>query len=614
MTENGSSPGYVTDFAMGIRSKLHLAFALMVVILLAALGFAGHVFDRYASVARQTVHDDLASVTATRDMRDALDQLSDAARERLESGDAMPVDSYEKCIQSFEHALALQVERSSLPSEREMTDSVQMHWTSTQAALDRLERASGAERTRRFRVEFMPAASKVRQLLTQLAQLNTASISESNRDFDTSTRSARWTLVAMGSVGVAVSVLVAWIAGQRIVGPLVAMTQTTKAIGAGDFDQHVAVRTHDELGQLGSTINAMAIELKRLRSLDADRLLRAYQTTQTAIDSLPDGVVLISADGKVELANRVASRLFKVRAGDTSVRDNAPWLAYAVDHPIATFDSYRPSIEVDDQGHRRHFLPQSIRLESQDGRMLGTTVILTDVTEFRRLDDVKSSLLSMASHELKTPLTSMRMIVPLLLEQARAATNDASAELLKVVNDQVERLHRIIETILDMGRLASGQFPVNPQPMNPRRLAGESHAALNASFEERSIQFRNDVPDNLPAVLADPGRMQHVFANLLENAKRFTPPGGVVTIDARDIGPAVELSVRDTGPGVAPDHLGRLFDTFYRVPGQAGNSGSGLGLAIVKQIVEAHGGYVRAESVVGQGAAFFFSLPKATNQ
>jgi NtrC-family two-component system sensor histidine kinase KinB len=169
-------------------------------------------------------------------------------------------------------------------------------------------------------------------------------------------------------------------------------------------------------------------------------------------------------------------------------------------------------------------------------------------------------------------------------------------------------LHKIIEGLLDMGRLESGTVEMNLQPQAPESLINQAVHALDTAFHDRGITVEVDVPPETPRVLADPDRMDHVFSNLLGNALKFTPPGGTVRVSAAADDGAVRFSVQDTGPGIAPQHLARIFDRFYRVTGPNQPGGAGLGLAIAREIVQAHGGRIEVHSQLGEGSRFSFTL------
>jgi signal transduction histidine kinase len=200
------------------------------------------------------------------------------------------------------------------------------------------------------------------------------------------------------------------------------------------------------------------------------------------------------------------------------------------------------------------------------------------------------------------------MAVHLLLEERIGSLNSKQSELLIAARDDSDRLHKIIEDLLDMGRLESGRVEMDLQPRPAQELIMEALTAQEASFHDRGITVEIDVQPDVPSVLADPARIDHVFSNLLSNALKFTPPGGHVKLSAVAEDDMVRFIVEDTGPGIAAEHLTRIFDRFYRVTGPGQPGGAGLGLAIAKEIVQAHGGTIGVESTLGQGTRFSFTL------
>jgi len=232
------------------------------------------------------------------------------------------------------------------------------------------------------------------------------------------------------------------------------------------------------------------------------------------------------------------------------------------------------------------------------------------VTHLRRLDEMKSGMLAVVSHELKTPMTSIRMGVHLLMEERIGPLNPQQNNLLVAVREDSDRLSQIVDNLLDMGRLESGRALLDLKPEPVERLIAESTEPMTAAFHERGVELIVEVPDDVPPVLADRARISHVFSNLLSNALKYTPPGGQVHVSAAAEEGAVRFSVRDTGPGIPQQHQGRIFERFFRVPDQA-VSGAGLGLAIAREIVVAHGGQISVESHEGNGSCFRFTLQRA---
>jgi signal transduction histidine kinase len=203
------------------------------------------------------------------------------------------------------------------------------------------------------------------------------------------------------------------------------------------------------------------------------------------------------------------------------------------------------------------------------------------------------------------------MSIHLLLEETLGPLNRKQTELLVAAREESERLTGIVEELLDLNRMESGRTLLDIESISPQELVRDSLEPFLVEARDRGVSLANAVRDDLPEVFGDANRLQHVMANLLSNALRFTDPGGEVSVSAETEPGMVRVTVTDTGPGIAERDVNRVFEPFYRVPGQGKSSGIGLGLAIVKEIIRTHGGSVGVTSTTGKGSAFWFTLPQA---
>jgi signal transduction histidine kinase len=250
-------------------------------------------------------------------------------------------------------------------------------------------------------------------------------------------------------------------------------------------------------------------------------------------------------------------------------------------------------------------------MRDESGHLFGAAVILQDVTRFRLLDEVKTKLVSTVSHELKTPLTSVRMGLHLLLEERIGSLNPKQTELLLAAREDSERLLRMINDLLDLTKLESGETGLPPTVMSPHALVDSSAKDLRDFVEARGSRLVVTIAPELSNVAADAHQIDHVFTNFVSNAIRYTKPGEEILLQVKQHNGSVRFSVIDQGPGIAPEHQARIFDRFFRIPG-SDSSGAGLGLAIAKEIVASHGGSVGVNSTPGTGSEFYFDLPVAT--
>jgi len=207
-------------------------------------------------------------------------------------------------------------------------------------------------------------------------------------------------------------------------------------------------------------------------------------------------------------------------------------------------------------------------------------------------------------------LTSMRMAIHLLLEEKVGPLTEKQAELLVAAREDSDRLHDILNNLLDISRIESGRVQMEFRAVSPLETAMEAVESFRTAAKDQGVTLEVELPGDLPQVWADTTRVSHVFVNLLSNALKHTPPGGKVTISARAEENGVAFSITDTGKGIPNEYLPRIFEQFFRVPDQGPQTGAGLGLAIVKEIVEAHGGTVSADSIEGKGSTFSFTLKR----
>jgi NtrC-family two-component system sensor histidine kinase KinB len=415
--------------------------------------------------------------------------------------------------------------------------------------------------------------------------------------------------------------LSAWHTVRTILQPIQALTRAAQEISAGNPDQVVPYVGRDELGQLAQAFNTMAHHLREYRQSQSAQLVRAQQTIQATIDSFPDPVLMIDLEGAVEMANPAARRLLGVVAKQKGQAASGIWnppeplrepLAEALNGQRDFLpESFDRAIILGSQGREHAMLPRILTIRDPYGDTLGAAVVLQDVTRLRLLDQVKSNLVATASHELKTPLTSVRLAVHLLLEESVGPLTPKQMELLLDARENSERLLAMVNNLLDLARLEKGSKQLDLRPESPDALLHTAAEAVRHRAEDKGIELVLDAPRGLPTVEVDATRLGHALRNLLDNALAYTDRGGRITLSARSDPEGVTLSVADTGIGIPREHLPHVFEKFFRVPGQSRGTGTGLGLAIVQEIVTAHGGSISCESRPGLETVFRLRLPLA---
>jgi len=395
--------------------------------------------------------------------------------------------------------------------------------------------------------------------------------------------------------------------------PIQLLKTSAAALGEGQLDRDVPVTSRDELGDLARTFNTMASKLRAYRDAMNDRVTRARRTMEATLTSTPDPLFVIGRDGRHEVRNPAAETLAATPEWRNSLPDA---LMEPLGRVIATGVHYLPAgydqaVSVRVGNEERHYLPRILAIGDDLTGFGGAAVILQDVTKFRLLDDVKGNLVSTVSHELKTPLTSLRMAVYLLLEKNYGPLTAKQTDLLETTRDDADRLLRIINDLLDLSRLEAGVSALNRGETPVRGLLEDMAGEMKAIAEASRQEIRVVVEPTLSVVRVDRDRIRHVFINLLANASKYSGAGTTVTLYAEPAADGfVRFGVRDQGPGIPAESVHSIFEKFYRVPGQD-KKGAGLGLTIAREIVVSHGGSIACVSRMGEGSDFYFLLPAA---
>jgi len=459
----------------------------------------------------------------------------------------------------------------------------------------------------------MPARN---DLLAALA-LEQSKLADLNRTVrESADYHGRIMLAGLGG-GLALSIVLLFLQSRLLLHPVRVLTQMVEAPAHGSLDGAASGLPEDEFGALGEKISLLITQLRDARLEPSTRARRAQQITSATLDTLDHAIAAFDPQSNVILSNASAGRLFGLTLGATLHSANLPVLTRIFARVRQSKEGFHPegfagAIPRTEKGAVRFFLPHAAPILGDAGEFLGTAVVLADVTELRRLDEAKNDLISTVSHELKTPLTSIQMACHLLLDETIGPITGRQRELLDASCEDATRLTHIIDNLLDMNRIQEGSTTLHLAPLAPSILIADALNPLRPAMADKSLIVQLDIPDPLPAVAVDRGRIRYVLANLLSNAVKYTPASGTITLAVVAEEAMLRFSVRDTGPGIAAPHHQQIFEKFFRVVDSSGAAGVGLGLAIARELVLVHQGDIGVISTPGQGSEFWFTLPRAT--
>lgn len=436
------------------------------------------------------------------------------------------------------------------------------------------------------------------------------------------------------SLAIASVIAVVWARG--IARQLRRMVQFARGVSQGRIPERLPATTRDEFADLAAALNAMATDL----TTTLERLEAEGRRSRTIMESMGEGLLVLDGRGRISLLNPAAEKLFGLEQGT------------ALGHtPLEVIRSHELDDLVKEAARReagataeitlarikrRTLAGTAVAMRDARGAALGTVLALRDITQLKRLEEVRMEFVLNVSHELRTPLTAIRGYVETLLDGG-LADRDNARKFLEIIHRHSERLGRLLNDLLELSNIELEQTPLHLRPVACAEAVRQGVALLAPQADKKSIRLVTAIPDDLFPALADRDRLVQVLVNLLDNAVKYTPDGGTVTVTARAgsagdaagldstqaaqtpnfqpsiPGPWVEISVADTGIGIPEKDLPRLTERFYRVDKARSRElgGTGLGLAIVKHLIAAQNGALSIESTPGKGTLVRIALPGA---
>jgi two-component system phosphate regulon sensor histidine kinase PhoR len=409
------------------------------------------------------------------------------------------------------------------------------------------------------------------------------------------------------------SILLAWLAAillsRRVARPLGRLTDAVRAMGQGQLFQRADLDDWETGAELSQALHQMAGQVQAtIADISADR-----SRLQAVLASMVEGVLVLDRRGRMLLMNEALQRMLPGADASTIGR---PYIEVIRHHPL---NEYVGAVLAGGEGRRevtlltpeeRTFLMQASVAKPEGERGVAAVLVFHDITELKRLERVRKDFVANASHELKTPLTSIAGYVEALVDGAKDDPATC-AQFLAIIQKHTENLKTILSDLLQLSTIESGVYRWKRQEVAIADLMERAARVLRPVAERRQQTLSVRPCDTALRIWGDLDRLTEALINLLDNAVKYTPDGGSITVDAAANGHGIQIVVTDTGFGIPPKELPRIFERFYRVDRARSRElgGTGLGLSIVKHIVEAHGGHVTVDSTVGRGSTFSFFLP-----
>jgi len=402
-----------------------------------------------------------------------------------------------------------------------------------------------------------------------------------------------------------IAIALAYFLTKYVTQPLHRLADRVSGISPGKPEEMIEFDRADELSRLENAFDQLEDRLKA----QIDALTVEQSTLNSVLISLTDGVIIIDGDGYVQLINPAIERMFGVGSAQVINQSLIEGLRH---HQLV--EVWKKCMETGEQqvaafetSPNRLYI-QAIAVPLTQSQLGNALLVLQDLTRMRRLEVIRRDFVSNVSHELRTPLASLKALTE-TLEEGALEDPPAARRFLGRMENEIDNLTQLVTELLELSRIESGKVPLKQHPIRPEDLVVKAFERMELQAERTGLHIRFECAPGLSLINVDSGRMEQVLVNLIHNAIKFTPSGGTIDIRVNQSENNVVFTVKDTGIGISPDALPRIFERFYKEDRSRSSGGTGLGLSIARHLVEAHGGRIWAVSEPGKGSSFSFSLP-----
>jgi PAS domain S-box-containing protein len=396
-----------------------------------------------------------------------------------------------------------------------------------------------------------------------------------------------------------------------ISGPISSLSEGILAIAGKNYKKRIYLRQGDEFGDLANAFNIMAGKLDEYESSNLAKIKFEKSRIETIINQMRDGIIGLDEKRNILFLNAVSEKLLGLREADIGGQ-YAPDIALKNDlmRTLLQADAEKKDLKIYADNKESYFSKDVLDVTNNKD-IIGQVIVLRNITPFHELNEAKTNFIATVSHELKTPISSIKMSARLLTDLRVGQLNVEQQELIRSITDDADRLLKITGELLNMSQVETGNIQLKLQPADPATIVDQAIQAVAFQAQQKNIQIHASIGEHLPMINADVEKTSWVLINFLTNAIKFSPEQSGVEVTTYFCKDRVEFLVKDHGRGIEEKYLPRIFERYFKVPGTQDRNGTGLGLSISKEFIEAQGGKIWVNSQLGEGSQFGFALTAA---
>ncbi|MBK8749810.1 MAG: HAMP domain-containing protein [Saprospiraceae bacterium] len=465
----------------------------------------------------------------------------------------------------------------------------------------------------------------IQENLFQIMDMNMQAIQRKSEVAKTTADKAVFWIVVTGTICFLIAFILLVNLPSNIANPIKELTESIKQIAAKNYSKRVHFESHSEFGELAKSFNSMAEKLEEYNNSNLAKLMMEKKRIETLINNMHDPVIGLDENLKVIFANEEALKIIgstaieiighftqELALKNDLVRNLITDLM--IENPI--IGQKQAPVKIFAENKESYFEKETLHISivptgEKDSILVGHVIFLRNVTSYKELDFAKTNFIATVSHELKTPISSIKLSLQLLENAEIGHLNDEQKNLLESIKDDATRLLKITGELLNMTQVESGNIQLSIMPADPKEILLYAINATQTQADQKQIKFNIECPESISKVQADNEKTAWVLTNLISNAIRYSYDNSTIYLSIIETKNNVQISVRDRGQGIAPQYKDKVFDRYFRVPGTK-KEGTGLGLSISKEFIEAQGGQISVETEFGAGSKFSITLNTLT--
>ena len=450
---------------------------------------------------------------------------------------------------------------------------------------------------------------EIRQSLIRIQDLNELAILRKNEAVQQTSSSAKFWLTVIFTILTLISFTFIFNLPAVLSKPIQSLAEGIKEIANKNYRKRIFLKQGDEFGDLANAFNSMAERLDEYENSNIAQMQFEKSRIETIINQMKDGIIGLDTKKNILFLNAVAQNLLGLQQAAIAGK-YAPDIALGNDlmRTLLQEDGGKKELKIFADGKESYFNKDVLNVTSNDA-VIGKVIVLRNITPFHELNEAKTNFIATVSHELKTPISSIKMSAQLLTDSRVGSLNPEQQELIKSIADDAGRLLKITGELLNMSQVETGKIQLKMQATPPAAIAEQAIQAVSFQAQQKNISIKLSLQDVLPPIQADAEKTSWVLINFLTNAVKYSSEASVIEVAVFTADKRVKFTVKDHGKGIDDKYLPRIFDRYFKVPGTHERNGTGLGLAISKEFIEAQGGQIEVSSVSGEGSVFECNFP-----